>query len=77
MNEDISKQASRLAMEIVGVVILAVVSVKVQRAVASPDFGRLFAMKRVWAVKRFADGQVRLWERIAGSAATKYNSFKI
>lgn len=76
MNEDIAKQTTRLAMEIVGVIVLAVVSVKVQRAVASPDFGRTFAMKQVWAFKRFADGQARVWQNIAGSAANKYNSLK-
>lgn len=76
MNEDVSKQATRLAIEILGVVVLAIVSVSVRRAVSKPDFGRLFAMKRVWTVKRFADSQVRMWERIAGSAATRYNSLK-
>jgi hypothetical protein len=76
VNEDVTKQTTRFAMEIVGVIVLAVVSVKVQRAVASPDFGRLFAMKRVWGIKRFADGQVRFWEGIAGSAANKYNALK-
>lgn len=76
MNEDISKQVSHLAIQILGIVVLAVVSVKVQRAAAKPDFGRTFAMKRVWAVKRFADGQTRFWQDVAGSAATKYNALK-
>lgn len=76
MNEDISKQMSRLAIQLVGVVVLAVVSVKVQRAVASPDFGRTFAMKRIWAFKRFADEQARFWQDVAGSAANRYNALK-
>lgn len=76
MNEEMHKSASRLAFSIVSVVVLAVVSVKVQRAASKPDFGRLFAMKRIWAVKRFADGQVRLWQNVAGAAANQYNSLK-
>jgi len=76
VNEDITKQATRLAMEVVGVVVLAIVSVKVQRAVANPDFGRTFAMKRVWTFKRFADSQVRFWEGVASNAANKYNALK-
>jgi hypothetical protein len=76
VNDEFSKQATHLAMQIVGVIVLAVVSVKVQRAVASPDFGRTFAMKRVWSFKQFADSQVRFWEGIAGSAANKYNALK-
>jgi hypothetical protein len=76
VNEDITKQTTRLAIQLVGVVVLAVVSVKVQRAAAKPDFGRIFMMKRAWAFKRFADGQVRFWEGIAGSAANRYNALK-
>lgn len=76
MNEEINKNITRLAFNIVGVVVLAVVSVKVQRAVAKPDFGRLFAMKRVWAVKRFADSQARFWQDVAGHAANQYNALK-
>lgn len=76
MNEDISRDVTRLAIQVVGVVVLAVVSVKVQRAAAKPDFGRLFVMKRVWTFKQFADRQVRFWESVAGNAATKYNALK-
>lgn len=76
MNDDFGKQVGKIVIQLAGVVLLAVVSVKVQRAAACPDFGRTFAMKRVWAVKRFADGQVRLWENIAGGAANKYNALK-
>lgn len=76
MNEDVSKQVTHLAIQILGIVVLAIVSVKVQRAAAKPDFGRTFAMKKVWTVKRFADGQVRFWQDVAGNAANKYNALK-
>lgn len=76
MNEDVTKQITHMAVQILGVIVLAVVSVKVQRAVARPDFGRTFAMKRVWMVKRFADGQTKIWQDIAGAAANKYNALK-
>lgn len=76
MNEDIPKQVTQLAIKVLGIVVLAAISVNVQRAASKPDFGRLFAMKRIWAFKRFADGQVRFWEGVAGGAANKYNSLK-
>lgn len=76
MNDEISKQVKAIAVGIVGAAIMAFVSVKVQRAAARPDFGKFFLMKRVWIFKRFADGQVRFWENVAGMAANKYNALK-
>lgn len=76
MNEEVSRSAGKILVQLTTVVILAVVSVQVQRAVAKPDFGRLFMMKRVWMMKRFADGQAIMWQNIAGNMANKYNALK-
>lgn len=76
MNEEVSKNLGKLAFNIFAMVTLTVISVKVQRAVAKPDFGRVFAMRRVWTVKRFADGQVKFWQEVAGTAANRYNALK-
>lgn len=62
--------------EILFAIVLGIVTVKVQRAAASPDFGRITSMRFVWGFKRFADMQVRFWEEIASKAATSYNSLK-
>ncbi len=76
MNEEVSRSAGKILIQLTTVVVLAVVSVQVQRAVAKPDFGRLFVMKRVWMAKRFADSQAVIWQNIAGSMANKYNALK-
>jgi len=71
-----NKNMKKYVGEILFAVALAVVASKVQRAASTPDFGKLFMMKRAWSVKRFANVQVDMWQGIADKAATAYNSMK-
>jgi hypothetical protein len=71
-----NKDHKKYAIELLFAVALTVITVKVQRAASTPDFGRTFAMGRAWSVKRFANKQVDIWQGIADKAATTYNSLK-
>lgn len=62
--------------ELVFAVGLTALTVFVQRAASKPDFARTLGMRVSWGVKRFADGQSRMWSDVAGKAAQKYNGFK-
>lgn len=66
----------RMIVELGMAVVIGVVAVKVQRAASRPDFGRTFAMGRVWAIKQYAESRVRFWENVRGEAASAYNRMK-
>lgn len=70
------KDAKKYAAELCFAIALALITVKVQRAASTPDFGKTFMMGKAWTIKRFANTQVNMWQSVADKAATAYNGFK-
>lgn len=53
------------------------VALAVQRYLADPDALRLLSMRGSLAVKRVADAQVSVWQRVSATAATSYHRARL
>lgn len=50
----------------------AIAVIIISKKVMTPDFGNALKMRAALAVKKTADAQVEIWQKVAGNAATVY-----
>lgn len=73
MNSETKEIYVGTLVNIIGVVAMVWVS----RKLTQPDFGRMVKMRMALQIKRLADGQVMVWQRVASNAATSYNKARV
>ena len=59
--------------ELVFAVALTIITVKLQRAVSSPDFIKTLKMKGALGVKSFANTQKKAWQGVEDMASSFYD----
>lgn len=64
------------AKELIFAIALTAVTIAVQKSMTRPDVGRTLGMRAAWSVRRFADGQVKMWRDVSGKAAEVYDGFR-
>lgn len=69
----VERSGKSYAKELVFAVVLAIVTIKIQRAVSGPDFVKTVKMKGAMGVKKYASAQKEAWSKIEGFAGDFYD----
>jgi len=72
-----SRETREIAVQEIIKIAGLVVALYITKRYTSPDAGRILKMHVALTVKRVADQQTRLWERVASKAATTYNRARL
>jgi hypothetical protein len=73
----VSKRSRRFITAVVVSAGPPLVALAVQHYMANPDALRLLSMRGSLAVKRVADAQVSVWQRVSAAAATSYHRARL